>query len=154
MKIGITYTIILLTNTWIYTKTCHHIIECREDLIVDAAFISEMEKRLLELQEEILKSFISENEDFKKLVSGMDIKDLGDIAADDIMCRKMEALNQHETNRLRSIESALARLKNGRYGICLSCGKTIPLDRLRAIPYAVLCVGCKSGQEDSRKRRA
>ncbi len=112
-----------------------------------------MEGKLTSLQGEILKNFIAENEDFKKLVSGMDIKDLGDIAADDIMCRKMEALNQHETNRLRSIESALARLKNGRYGICLRCGKKIPVDRLRAIPYAVLCIECKSGEESGGKKK-
>lgn len=120
---------------------------------MDAAFIEEMEGKLTSLQGEILKNFIAENEDFKKLVSGMDIKDLGDIAADDIMCRKMEALNQHETNRLRSIESALARLKNGRYGICLRCGKKIPVDRLRAIPYAVLCIECKSGEESGGKKK-
>jgi len=52
---------------------------------MDAAFIEEMEQRLTELQEEILKNFIAENEDFKKLVSGMDIKDLADVAADDII---------------------------------------------------------------------
>ncbi len=121
---------------------------------MDAAFIEEMEQRLTELQEEILKNFIAENEDFKKLVSGMDIKDLADVAADDIMCRKMEALNQHETNRLRSVESALARLKNGRYGTCLRCGKKIPEDRLRAIPYAVLCIDCKSGEENRRLKHA
>lgn len=113
-----------------------------------------MEVQLTELQGDILKNFISENEDFKQMVSGMDIKDLGDIAADDVMCRKMEVLNQHETNRLRRIESALARLKNGRYGSCLSCGKKIPENRLRAIPYAVLCIDCKSGEESSRKKRA
>jgi len=121
---------------------------------LEAAFIKEMAEQLTALQEEILKMFISENEDFKKLVSGMDIKDLGDIAADDVMCRKLEALNQHETNRLRRIESALARLKNGRYGLCLSCGKKIPQDRLRAIPYAVRCIECKAGDEVERKRRA
>jgi len=121
---------------------------------LELAFIKEMEEQLTSLQEEILKMFIAENEDFKKLVSGLDIKDLGDIAADDVMCRKLEALNQHETNRLRRIESALARLKNGRYGICLSCGKKIPQNRLRAIPYAVLCIECKTGDEVSRKKRA
>ncbi len=121
---------------------------------METVFIKEIEERLAVLQENILKMFIAENEDFKKLVSGMDIKDLGDIAADDVMCRKLEALNQHETNRLRRIEAALARLKNGRYGLCLSCGKKIPKDRLRAIPYAVRCIECKTGEESNRKKRA
>lgn len=117
-------------------------------------FIEEMETKLVALQEEILKTFIAENEDFKNLVSGMNIKDLGDVAADDVMARKMEALNRHETNRLRSIEAALARLRNGRYGVCLQCGKRIPEDRLRAIPYAVLCIECKTGEEEHRRKNA
>jgi DnaK suppressor protein len=42
------------------------------------------------------------------------------------------------------IDAALEKLLEGSYGICEQCGSTIPRDRLRAIPYAALCVQCKS----------
>jgi RNA polymerase-binding transcription factor DksA len=46
---------------------------------------------------------------------------------------------------LVEIEAALARIQEGRYGTCLSCGGPMGLQRLRAIPEARYCVAC-SGQ--------
>ena len=43
------------------------------------------------------------------------------------------------------IDRALAKIDNGRYGTCEQCGNPIPKVRLKALPYASLCVGCKSG---------
>lgn len=42
------------------------------------------------------------------------------------------------------IDAALAKILDGTYGICEQCGNTIPRERLRAIPFAALCVSCKS----------
>jgi len=42
---------------------------------------------------------------------------------------------------------ALARLINGSYGICESCGSPIGKNRLLAFPRATLCMTCKSKQE-------
>ena len=43
------------------------------------------------------------------------------------------------------IDRALAKIDAGTYGICEKCGKPIPHARLKALPYAALCVQCKSG---------
>lgn len=51
---------------------------------------------------------------------------------------------ERERQTLREIESALARMKVGRYGICDSCGKQIPEARLIALPWAMSCVACAS----------
>jgi DnaK suppressor protein len=40
------------------------------------------------------------------------------------------------------IDQALARLDSGAYGVCVSCGARIPEERLRAVPWAALCVAC------------
>lgn len=42
---------------------------------------------------------------------------------------------------------ALARLVDGSYGICESCGNSIGKNRLLAFPRATLCLTCKSKQE-------
>ena len=43
------------------------------------------------------------------------------------------------------IDRALHKLDIGTYGVCERCGNPIPKARLKALPYAALCVGCKSG---------
>ena len=69
-------------------------------------FTEEMEKALLNLRKEIVESLASEDEDFKSLVSSMGIKDDGDAASDDMMIKKIEALNQIAANRLKSVDAA------------------------------------------------
>jgi DnaK suppressor protein len=58
--------------------------------------------------------------------------------------------------RLAQINSALMRLDDGQYGICLDCGEEIPFERLKAIPSAIYCIGCQSAdaQESSRSHSA
>lgn len=51
---------------------------------------------------------------------------------------------------LADVEHALARIDEGSYGICEACGAEIPVERLRAVPAARLCVRCQ-GQRDRRR---
>ena len=44
---------------------------------------------------------------------------------------------------LAGVEAALARLDDGTYGKCQSCGQEIPAERLEAVPTTTLCVSCK-----------
>ena len=43
------------------------------------------------------------------------------------------------------IDRALAKIDAGTYGLCEQCGQPIVRARLEALPYAALCVACKSG---------
>ncbi|MBK5225707.1 MAG: TraR/DksA C4-type zinc finger protein [Thermoleophilia bacterium] len=45
------------------------------------------------------------------------------------------------------VEEALEAITSGNYGICRSCGKKIPKERLEALPYASQCVECQRRQE-------
>ena len=49
------------------------------------------------------------------------------------------------------IDRALQKIADGTYGVCEQCGDTIPDQRLQALPYAALCVSCKSGGLSSRR---
>ncbi|MFA6130691.1 MAG: TraR/DksA family transcriptional regulator [Patescibacteria group bacterium] len=42
------------------------------------------------------------------------------------------------------ILAALARIKEGSYGICADCGEEIPIKRLVIVPGAIRCVECES----------
>ena len=45
---------------------------------------------------------------------------------------------------IEKVDAALARITAGTYGICTSCGKSIPIGRLRVRPYQPTCVSCSS----------
>lgn len=63
------------------------------------------------------------------------------------------ALTMVLDQRLTDIESALARLDAGTYGICTDCNSQIPPRRLEALPLAVLCVNCQSAAEKGLRMR-
>jgi DnaK suppressor protein len=52
-----------------------------------------------------------------------------------------------EARELGQIEQALARIKQGKYGLCAACACKIPVARLNALPYSVLCIGCQREAE-------
>ena len=110
-------------------------------------FIARMEKSLLNLKREIIINLLTSNEDFKEIIEAMDPKDLADVASDDTDRKMIEAIGSQELKRLRLIDSALTRVQQGKYGLCMKCNKKIPHERLEAIPYALMCVECKTAEE-------
>ena len=63
-------------------------------------------------------------------------------------------LREREQRLLVKIESALARLEAGTFGICQSCGDGIGARRLEARPMATLCIDCKAEQEQGERGSA
>jgi DnaK suppressor protein len=55
------------------------------------------------------------------------------------------ALSAQARAAIEQIDRAIEKIREGAYGRCESCGTAIPKERLRALPYAALCVKCKSG---------
>ncbi len=47
-------------------------------------------------------------------------------------------------SQVEGIDAALARIAEGTYGTCASCGNEIGADRLEFRPSSILCVSCKS----------
>jgi RNA polymerase-binding protein DksA len=60
------------------------------------------------------------------------------------------ALSASATQAVEEIDRALRRMDTGNYGICERCGKKIAVARLEALPFAALCVECKSREERRR----
>ena len=110
-------------------------------------FISKIEKSLSDQKREIIANLVVSNDDFKEIVEAMDPKDLADVASDDMDRKMIEAIGSQDLRRVRMIDSALTRIKQGKYGLCMKCGKKIPRERLEAIPYALMCVECKTLEE-------
>jgi RNA polymerase-binding protein DksA len=115
--------------------------------MMEQDFIERMKQSLSAFKMEIVNNLMASSEDFKKIMEEMDPKDVVDTASDDMDRRMIAIMGAQELKRLKLIEAALGRIDQGRYGYCMRCGKKIPQDRLEAIPYAVLCIDCKSSEE-------
>ncbi len=50
------------------------------------------------------------------------------------------SLENNVRDLLGKIEKALSRMDEGTYGVCERCGKPIEKARLKALPYATLCI--------------
>jgi DnaK suppressor protein len=48
-----------------------------------------------------------------------------------------------DSNMLRQIRRALARIADGSYGICQRCEEEISTKRIHALPWAAFCIGCQ-----------
>jgi len=59
----------------------------------------------------------------------------------------VDALDVHSRHELAQIRAALARIAEGTYGECVTCGDPIAEARLDAIPTATLCVTCAALRE-------
>ncbi len=55
------------------------------------------------------------------------------------------ALSAQALLAVEEIDDALAKIAKGSYGVCEGCGELIGKPRLEALPYARLCIACKSG---------
>jgi RNA polymerase-binding transcription factor DksA len=49
--------------------------------------------------------------------------------------------------RMAEVEEAMARQRDGTYGICAECGQAIDPERLRARPESTLCIECARQRE-------
>ena len=60
-------------------------------------------------------------------------------------------VRQHQTDSrlLRAIEEAIARIKQGTFGVCQVCKQPISKARLEAVPWTRLCRECKERERSA-----
>jgi len=73
--------------------------------------------------------------------------DLLDLAASEAHSATHIRLKETDSKLLRSIENALARIRQERFAICEKCGQPISKARLEAVPWARHCKDCKECQD-------
>ena len=69
--------------------------------------------------------------------------DSGQVAAEQ---GENRALVNQLAETLEDVERALAKLDEGTYGVCESCGRQISDVRLEAMPATRYCIDCASGR--------
>jgi DnaK suppressor protein len=105
-------------------------------------------RKLLLRRKAILDAIRSSRGEFKALSTqdrGSEYEERAQVALADYTLYKLLEGQQQE---LRMIDVALRRLDEGAYGVCIDCDGEISIERLRALPYTLLC------EEDARHREA
>ncbi|MEO8897216.1 MAG: TraR/DksA C4-type zinc finger protein [Candidatus Dormibacter sp.] len=100
-----------------------------------------LEAKRMELLQRIAEFGASDPAETSNLNFGKRIGD-GTTYAVERMTGAYQASTLFET--VREIDEALASLHAGTYGCCTACGERIPPERLAALPWAALCVPCRS----------
>jgi DnaK suppressor protein len=113
-------------------------------------FLAHVREHLLDmkakLRDEIDSELKAERDGNKD--EGMDAYDLASEERD----REINfILSDRERVKLKQIDDALARLDDGSYGVCDSCGLEIGEERLNAMPFTRLCRDCQQDLEREAK---
>ena len=82
-----------------------------------------------------------------ELVSGSADNHPGDTATATLDREIDYTLEDNAEHVLGEIDAALARIEQGTFGVCATCGRDIAEARLEALPYATQCIDCKRRAE-------
>ena len=85
---------------------------------------------------------------------GSGFSDIADKASDALFTELAHGVAELATDDLHRIERAIEKIDRGEYGRCEVCGRHIPPARLRALPFAELCVDCKRQEEGEAEEEA
>ena len=77
---------------------------------------------------------------------------MADMAADTYDRELSINMVSSEQAVLYQIDDALKHMDEGSYGICQQCNKPITMSRLKAVPYASMCIACQRLKEQKNKR--
>ncbi|MGH2573447.1 MAG: TraR/DksA family transcriptional regulator [Actinomycetota bacterium] len=118
--------------------------------------ISDLKQRLLDERKDLQAQF----DELEESTFGSNQSDLtGEMGFDEEYADAGTATFERErdlslVNNLRDlidrIDKALAKIEEGTYGLCDRCGKPIEKLRLKALPYANLCIKDKQAEERVR----
>ena len=112
----------------------------REQLVVEQARLKE------ELQEiENRAAHVDESDRATELSSYEDHP--ADLASETFEREKDLAIGESVQHMLYKVISALEKIDRGTYGRCDACARPIKMARLRALPFATLCMECQSRLE-------
>jgi RNA polymerase-binding protein DksA len=116
--------------------------------------LAEFRKIVLKRKEEILEEIKHISEDTLKKsqkdasgdISGYTYH-MADMATDTYDREFSLGLASNERKLLYELDDALKKIEDGTFGICEECKSLITKTRLKAVPYARLCVKCQEKRE-------
>ena len=96
-------------------------------------------KRLEERQQD-LRRMVTKTEQDGRTVDEDSAQDIADRAASSYTKEFLFSQSNNDRQILQMVDGALARIREGSFGECISCGKEINAKRLEAVPWTRHCI--------------
>ena len=123
-----------------------YLIGRQKRLDMDKKKVEYYKKRLVTTQDELLRTVTKSERDGRE-ADEEGTQDIADKAANSYT--KEFLFHQSDENRrlLQMVNEALERVKDGTYGLCVSCQGEVQVKRLEAVPWARHCIECQEKQD-------
>jgi DnaK suppressor protein len=118
----------------------------RQLISMDKKKLDYFRKRLEVRQQELRRMVIRTEQDGRTVDEGS-AQDIADRAASSYNKEFLFSQSNNDRQILQMVEGALARIREGAFGECISCGKEINAKRLEAVPWTRHCIECQEKLE-------
>jgi DnaK suppressor protein len=104
-------------------------------------------RKRLETRQQELRNMVSRNQQDGRTADEEATQDIADRAASSYTKEFLFSQSNNDRQLLLMVDGALARLREGSFGECVSCGKEINPKRLEAVPWTRHCIECQEKAE-------
>jgi DnaK suppressor protein len=98
---------------------------------------------LIEMLEDLNDRLVKISHDCKESPDWNFEEQAGQVENDEVF----DDLGNAARTEIAMVKQAIARIDKGQYGLCQACQQPISKERLKAAPYAILCIDCISQAE-------
>ena len=104
-------------------------------------------KKRLETRQQELRRMVTRTQQDGRSADEDTAQDIADKAASSYNKEFLFHQSNADRQLLQMVENALARIREGSFGECISCGKEINPKRLEAVPWTRHCIECQEKLE-------
>jgi DnaK suppressor protein len=104
-------------------------------------------KKRLETRQQELRRMVTRTQQDGRSADEDTAQDIADKAASSYNKEFLFHQSNADRQLLQMVENALARIREGSFGECISCGKEINSKRLDAVPWTRHCIECQEKLE-------
>jgi DnaK suppressor protein len=121
---------------------------------MDKKKLEAFKKRLETRQQELRRTVTRTQADGRTADEDTAAADIADRAASSYNKEFLFSQSNNERQLLQMVDGALARIREGSFGECISCGKEINAKRLEAVPWTRHCIECQEKLEKGQLEEA
>ena len=104
-------------------------------------------RKKLETRQKELRHMVARNQQDGRSADEEATQDIADRAASSYNKEFLFSQSNNDKQLLNMVDGALARIREGSFGECVSCGKEINAKRLEAVPWTRHCIECQEKAE-------